>query len=117
MIVVMEAGVSEEIIDQVIKRLREFGFDVHLSKGVERTVIGAIGEKTAEKIQQLEATPGVQKIVPILQPYKLAREGIQARAEQDRGARRRLWRRRRSRSSPVRVRWRAGSRSSRRRGW
>ncbi|HLS90968.1 MAG TPA: 3-deoxy-7-phosphoheptulonate synthase [Limnochordia bacterium] len=72
MIVVMEPGASEEVIDQVIRRLREFGFDVHLSRGVERTVIGAIGEKTAEKIQQLEATPGVEKIVPILQPYKLA---------------------------------------------
>jgi len=72
MIVVMEPGVTDEVIDQVINRLRDFGFDVHLSRGVERTVIGAIGEKTAEKIQQLEAMPGVQKIVPILQPYKLA---------------------------------------------
>lgn len=72
MIVVMEAGVSQQIIDQVVERLREFGFDVHLSQGVERTVIGAIGEKTAQKIQQLEAMTGVEKIVPILQPYKLA---------------------------------------------
>lgn len=72
MIVVMEQGASEQQIDQVVSRLQDFGFDVHLSRGVERTVIGAIGEKTAEKIQQLEATAGVQKIVPILQPYKLA---------------------------------------------
>jgi len=72
MIVVMEPGATDEMIEQVIKRLRDFGFDVHLSKGVERTVIGAIGEKTAEKIQQIEATPGVQRIIPILQPYKLA---------------------------------------------
>lgn len=72
MIVVMEAGASQEIINQVVQKLRDIGFDVHLSEGVERTVIGAIGEKTAQKLQQLEAMPGVQKIVPILQPYKLA---------------------------------------------
>lgn len=72
MIVVMKSGASQELINQVIKRLKDFGFEVHLSQGVERTVIGAIGEKTAEKIGQLEATEGVEKIVPILQPYKLA---------------------------------------------
>jgi len=72
MIVVMRQGATEEQIEQVISRLKEFGFDVHLSKGVERTVIGAIGEKTAQKIEQLEATEGVERIVPILQPYKLA---------------------------------------------
>ncbi len=72
MIVVMKAGASEVLINQVVKRLKDFGFEVHLSQGVERTVIGAIGEKTAEKVQQLEATDGVEKIVPILQPFKLA---------------------------------------------
>lgn len=72
MIVVMRPGATEDQVQQVIKRLKDFGFDVHLSKGVERTVIGAIGEKTAQKLQQLEATEGVERIVPILQPYKLA---------------------------------------------
>lgn len=72
MIVVMKPGATEDQIQQVIARLKEFGFDVHVSKGVERTVIGAIGEKTAEKIERLEATESVEKIVPILQPYKLA---------------------------------------------
>ena len=72
MIVVMRPNATEEQIQLVIKRLKDFGFDVHLSRGVERTVIGAIGEKTAQKIQQLEATEGVERIVPILQPYKLA---------------------------------------------
>lgn len=72
MIVVMKPGATDDQIQQVIARLKEFGFDVHVSKGVERTVIGAIGEKTAEKIERLEATESVEKIVPILQPYKLA---------------------------------------------
>ncbi len=72
MIVIMRPKATEQQIQQVVKRLKDFGFDVHLSQGVERTVIGAIGEKTAQKLQQLEATEGVERIVPILQPYKLA---------------------------------------------
>lgn len=72
MIVVMESGADQDQVDLVVRRLKEFGFEVHLSQGVERTVIGAIGEKTAEKLGQIEATPGVYKIVPILQPFKLA---------------------------------------------
>lgn len=72
MIVVMQPGATQAVIDQVVRRLRAFGFEVHISQGVERTVIGAIGEKTAEKVEQIAATEGVEKIVPILAPYKLA---------------------------------------------
>ncbi|HEX6971431.1 MAG TPA: 3-deoxy-7-phosphoheptulonate synthase [Limnochordia bacterium] len=72
MIVVMKRGASPAEIEHVIARLKSFGFEAHLSEGVERTLIGAIGEKTAEKIEQIEATPGVERIVPILQPFKLA---------------------------------------------
>jgi len=72
MIVVMRKGATEEEVQRVADRLREFGFAVHLSRGVERTVIGAIGDKKPERVQQIEAIEGVEKIVHILQPYKLA---------------------------------------------
>lgn len=72
MIVVMRKGVSEEDVQRVTDRLREFGFAIHLSRGVERTVIGAIGDKKPEQVQQIEAIDAVEKIVHILQPYKLA---------------------------------------------
>jgi len=72
MIVVMRKGASEDDIQRVMERLRELGFSVHLSRGVERTVIGAIGDKKPERVQQIEAMEGVEKIVHILQPYKLA---------------------------------------------
>ncbi|HLT59390.1 MAG TPA: 3-deoxy-7-phosphoheptulonate synthase [Limnochordales bacterium] len=72
MIVVMRKGASEEEVQRVTDRLRELGFAVHLSRGVERTVIGAIGDKKPERVQQIEAIDGVEKIVHILQPYKLA---------------------------------------------
>lgn len=68
----MEREATAAQIEKVAERLQAFGFQVHLSRGVERTVIGAIGDKTPEKIEQIEAMPGVERIVPILQPYKLA---------------------------------------------
>ncbi len=73
-IVVMQPGASEEQIEHVIKRLEEIGFGIHLSRGTERTVIGAIGgvtEKAALATSGLEAYPGVEKLVPIQKPFKL----------------------------------------------
>ena len=72
LIVVMEHQASQGAVDALIARLREMGFDTHLSVGVERTIIGAIGPKRPEYIQQLGAMAGVDRIVPILQPFKLA---------------------------------------------
>ena len=71
MIVVMNNGANRQDIDQVLDRLQSLGFKIHLSEGVERTIIGAIGDKTILNEVALEAMPGVEKVVPILQPYKL----------------------------------------------
>ena len=72
MIIVMEpkAGTSE--LNHVIERLKELGFEAHLSQGVERTIIGVIGDKTKINVEFLEAMPGVERVLPILQPFKLA---------------------------------------------
>ncbi|MGQ9780145.1 MAG: 3-deoxy-7-phosphoheptulonate synthase [Bacillota bacterium] len=73
MIVVMTAGATEEQIKKVEERLREWGFDVHLSRGVARTILGAVGaEKDPSMAPMLEAMEGVEKVVHILTPYKLA---------------------------------------------
>ncbi|MCL6609917.1 MAG: 3-deoxy-7-phosphoheptulonate synthase [Peptococcaceae bacterium] len=72
MIVVMNHGASKEDMEAVIKKLENTGFQVHLSQGVERTIIGAIGDKTRLGSLALEAMPGVEKVVPILAPFKLA---------------------------------------------
>ncbi|GEA19392.1 3-deoxy-7-phosphoheptulonate synthase [Moorella sp. E306M] len=72
MIIIMEPGATLEEQQAVIARLEREGFKVHLSRGVERTIIGAIGDKTRLKSETLAALPGVEKVVPILQPYKLA---------------------------------------------
>lgn len=72
MIVIMSHNAAHNDIDKVLNRLENAGFKIHLSQGVERTIIGAIGDKTRLGDLSLEAMPGVEKVVPILQPYKLA---------------------------------------------
>lgn len=72
MIVVMSHRANDDEIEAVLVKLEKTGFQIHLSRGVERTIIGAIGDKTRLGDLALEAMPGVEKVVPILQPYKLA---------------------------------------------
>lgn len=68
----MEAHAGLEQIQQVSSKLEEKGFRVHLSQGVERTIIGAIGQRTAATMVLFETLPGVEKVVPIAQPFKMA---------------------------------------------
>jgi 3-deoxy-7-phosphoheptulonate synthase len=72
MVVVIEQNASEEVIQHVTKVLREFGFDVHRSTGVNQTVLGAIGVKPDFDIRQIEVLPGVAAVYRITEPYKLA---------------------------------------------
>jgi 3-deoxy-7-phosphoheptulonate synthase len=77
MIVVMSHRASEGEIEAVLVRLEKIGFQIHLSRGVERTIIGAIGDRLTVGEISLEAMPGVEKVVPIIQPYKLASRTFQ----------------------------------------
>ena len=72
LIVVMKAGVGPEDIDRVVQRVSELGLVPHPSRGEFRTIVGAIGERTPEAQQQLEQLPGVDEVMAISQPYKLA---------------------------------------------
>ncbi|OPX83987.1 3-deoxy-7-phosphoheptulonate synthase [Pelotomaculum sp. PtaB.Bin117] len=72
MIIIMDHHADDDKIEAVIIRLKKAGFQIHLSRGVERAIIGAIGDKTRLGDIGLEALPGVERVVPILQPYKLA---------------------------------------------
>lgn len=80
MIIVMEKNASEDQIRHVSERLQEEGFQVHLSKGVKKTIIGAIGERTPAVMESFEVLPGVEKIVPIIQPFKLASREFQEKS-------------------------------------
>lgn len=77
MIIVMRPGATVEEQQGVKKRLEREGFNIHFSQGVERTIIGVIGDKTRLRWETLAAMPGVEKVVPILQPYKLVSRDFQ----------------------------------------
>ncbi len=73
MIIVMRGGATEKDIAEVADRIIQLGYKPHIIKGVERTIIGAIGDERGKAIlQSLETMRHVEKVVPILQPYKLA---------------------------------------------
>jgi len=72
MIVVMKSGSTQPQVDHVINLVREMGLKEHVIVGTERTVIAALGEKRDGAKQALETGEGVEKVVPILAPYKMA---------------------------------------------
>lgn len=72
MIIVMKAGSQDPQISEIAKILESLGLGVHISKGEERTIIGVIGDKRVLSDVPLELMPGVEKLVPIMESYKLA---------------------------------------------
>ncbi|MCX8132013.1 MAG: 3-deoxy-7-phosphoheptulonate synthase [Clostridia bacterium] len=72
MIIVMKPGSQEKEIGEISKVLESLGLGVHISQGTERTIIGVIGDKRVLSDVPLELMPGVEKLVPIVESYKLA---------------------------------------------
>ena len=72
MVVVMEEGATEEQIQHVIDRLMKTGFDAHRSTGMRQTVVGAVGAKIDFDTRDIELIDGVEEVVRITAPYKLA---------------------------------------------
>jgi len=72
MVVVMEEGATEEQVQIVIDRLMKMGFDAHRSTGIRQTVIGAVGAKIDFDTRDIELIDGVEEVVRITAPYKLA---------------------------------------------
>jgi len=69
----MQSGTSESVINDVIAEIERLGYKAHPIFGVERTVIGCIGdERGKSRLQALESMPGVESCMPILKPFKLA---------------------------------------------
>ncbi|MCZ6778804.1 MAG: 3-deoxy-7-phosphoheptulonate synthase [Acidobacteria bacterium] len=73
MIISMRAGATKEEVDHVIEQIGKMGYEAHPIYGKERVVIGAIGDERGKaRLHALEAAPGVEQVVPILKPFKLA---------------------------------------------
>jgi 3-deoxy-7-phosphoheptulonate synthase len=71
-IVVMRAGAPEDAIGRVVREVEALGFRAHLSRGEERTIIGVIGDERPIDPEHFEVLDGVERVVRILQPFKLA---------------------------------------------
>jgi len=77
MIIVMKSGAVKKDKDEVLKRIRELGYKPHVIHGTTRDVIGAVGDERGKLVlQSLESMHGVESVVPILQPYKLASKEV-----------------------------------------
>jgi len=72
MIVVMKVGSSQDEISGVKKRIEVAGLKAHISEGVEHTVIGVLGQVFPDLRDTLELLPGVEQVIPVSKPYKLA---------------------------------------------
>ncbi len=77
MIIVMKSGAVKKDREEVLKRVRELGYQPHVIHGATRDVIGAVGDERGKTVlQSIESMHGVESVVPILQPYKLASKEV-----------------------------------------
>ena len=72
MIIVLKPESTQQQIDALMARIKELGLRAHLSQGEQRTIVGVIGEEEKLQVQPLQAMPGVEQVIPILKPFKLA---------------------------------------------
>ncbi len=72
MIIVMKPNASEASIKNIVDMITAVGLEAHLSTGKEVTIIGVVGDKSKIVEQNLEIAPGVEKIVPVTETYKLS---------------------------------------------
>jgi len=76
MIVNMSDGATEEQINHIIERIREAGYQPHVTRGTERTIVAAVGSGRRHEIEALQVAPGVDNVVAIAQPFKLVSKQV-----------------------------------------
>ncbi len=76
MIIVTNQAITEAQWQNLCNRLEDLGFQIYVIQGVEKKVIGAVGDKRRVDFRFLENIPGVEKVIPILSPYKLVSREI-----------------------------------------
>src|SRR5947199_5403963 len=76
MIVNMSEKATEDQIKHVIERIREAGYNPHITRGTERTIVAAVGSGRRHEIEALQVAPGVDNVVAIAQPFKLVSKQV-----------------------------------------
>jgi len=72
MMIIMLAGASPKQVQDVVERVEACGLKAHVSEGTERVVIGLLGNVRSVSPEQFEYMPGIDRVVPISRPYKIA---------------------------------------------
>lgn len=72
MIVVTTSDISDHQLAVLVQHIEHAGLRAHVSRGEQRTVVGCIGDECAREEANIAALPGVERVVPVLKPYKLA---------------------------------------------
>ncbi len=76
MVINMSEAASEEQIQHIIDRVNEAGYNAHVIRGTERTIVAAVGKGKRHEIESLKVAPGVEDVVPIAQPFKLVSKQV-----------------------------------------
>ncbi len=71
MIVILRPDATEEQLKHLVEKAEKLGLKAHISRGVERTIIGFIGPEDVLRVTPLEVFPGVERVMPVLSPFKL----------------------------------------------
>jgi 3-deoxy-7-phosphoheptulonate synthase len=71
-IIISRPGISEEALDHIREKVESYGLRTHVSRGEYRTILGCIGDEALLDEAALRSLPGVESVVPILKPYRLA---------------------------------------------
>jgi 3-deoxy-7-phosphoheptulonate synthase len=71
MMIIMKDGATEGQVDEVVEKLHSIGAEAHVSRGEFKTIIGAIGDREKISEMPLAALPGVEKVIPVMKPFKL----------------------------------------------
>jgi 3-deoxy-7-phosphoheptulonate synthase len=77
MIIVLRPDATEEQVKHIVEKVQKLGLTPHVSKGSERTIIGVIGPEDILRVTPLEVFAGVEKVMPVLAPYKLVSREFQ----------------------------------------
>ncbi|OGW80829.1 MAG: 3-deoxy-7-phosphoheptulonate synthase [Omnitrophica bacterium RIFCSPLOWO2_12_FULL_44_17] len=72
MIIVLKQNATPEQINHICNKVKELGLTPQVSRGIEKTIIGVIGQEDKLRVQPLEAFPGVERVMSVMKPYKLA---------------------------------------------
>lgn len=71
MIIVLRKDATEKQVEHILEKTKSLGLKAHVSRGVERTIIGLIGPEDVLRVTPLEVFPGVEEVMPVLAPFRL----------------------------------------------